>query len=106
MGRPGERQRALEELHTAIQLNPGDAESHYDLGKIELESGDTATAISELETAVRLSPNSERYHGELADAYKAVLRPADAQKEMETCDLLKKQLRTGDSSHQASAPQQ
>jgi tetratricopeptide (TPR) repeat protein len=106
MGRQGERQRALEELHTAIQLSPGDADSHYDLGKIELESGDTAIAISELETAVRLSPNSERYHQELADAYKAALRPADAQKEMETYNLLRKQLQNGASSHQALAPQQ
>ena len=106
MGRKGERQRALEELHIAIQLSPGDAESHYDLGKIELEGGDTATAISELERAVRLSPNSERYHQELADAYKAAFRLADSQKEMETCNMLKKQLQSGSSSHGAIARQQ
>ena len=40
LSQQGEKQRALEELHTAIQLSPRDADSHYDLGKIELESGD------------------------------------------------------------------
>jgi tetratricopeptide (TPR) repeat protein len=85
----GEKQRALEELRTAIHLRPNDADSHYDLGKIELESGDTAPAISELETATRLLPNSEKFHQKLADAYTAALRPADAQREMEICNLLR-----------------
>jgi predicted Zn-dependent protease len=88
-GQQGEKQRALEELHTAIQLSPSDADSHYDLGKMELESGDAAAAIPELEAATRLSPNSEKFHQQLANAYTAALRPADAQKEMETCNLLR-----------------
>jgi Flp pilus assembly protein TadD len=83
----GEKQRALEELRTAIQISPSDA--HYDLGKIELENGDEATAIPELEAATRLSPNSEKFHRQLADAYIAAPRPADAQKEMETYNLLR-----------------
>jgi tetratricopeptide (TPR) repeat protein len=85
----GEKQHALEELRTAIQLSPSDAGSHYDLGKIELESGDAAAAIPELEAATRLSPNREKFHRQLADAYIAARRPADAQKEMETCALLR-----------------
>src|SRR5438445_8360350 len=72
----GEKQRALEEIRTAIQLSPSDAGSHYDLGKIELESGDAAAAIPELETATRLSPNSEKFHRQLADAYTAARRTA------------------------------
>jgi hypothetical protein len=56
---------------------------------MELEGGDTAAAIPELEAATRLLPNSEKFHQELADAYTAALRPADAQKEMETCNLLR-----------------
>ena len=106
LGRRGEQQTALEELHTAIQLNPGDADSHYDLGKMKLESGDTATAILELEAATRLLPNSEKYHQELAYAYKAALRPSDAQKEIEICNKLRQQLESDTSSHQAAAPQQ
>jgi tetratricopeptide (TPR) repeat protein len=103
LGLQGERQRAIEELHTAIQLSPSDADSHYDLGKLELESGDSATAISELETAAHLSPNSEKYHRELADAYKAALRPVDAQKEIEICNKLRGQPEESTSSHQAPA---
>jgi tetratricopeptide (TPR) repeat protein len=101
----GEKQRALGELHTAIQLNPGDADSHYDLGKIEFESGDAAAAISELETAVRLSPNSEKFHHELAEAYTAAHRPADAQKEMETYNSLRARVQDT-SSHESAAPRQ
>jgi tetratricopeptide (TPR) repeat protein len=106
LGQLGEKQRALEELRTAIQLSPRDADSHYDLGKMEFESGDTAAAIPELETATRLLPNNEKFHQELADAYNAALRPADAQKEMETSNLLRARAQGSISSHQDAAPQQ
>ena len=85
----GEKERALEELRTAIQLSPDDAESHYDLGKMDLENKNPAAAIPELEAATRLLPNSEKFHQELANAYTAALRPTDAQKEVETCKLLR-----------------
>ncbi len=106
LGQLGEKQPALEELRTAVQLSPRDADSHYDLGKMELESGDTAAAIPELEAATRLLPNSEKFHRELADAYKTALRPADAQKEMETSNVLRARAQSGTSSHQDAAPQQ
>jgi tetratricopeptide (TPR) repeat protein len=106
LGEQGEKQRAVEELRTAIQLRPGDADSHYDLGKMELEGGDTAAAIPELEAATRLLPNSEKFHQELADAYTAALRPADAQKERETSNLLRARIQNSTSSHQAAAPEQ
>ncbi len=104
LDRHGEHQRALEELRTAIQLNSSDADSHYDLGKMELESGDTAAAISELVAAVRLSPKSEQFHHELADAYTTALRPADAQKEIETYNTLRKQVQSSTSSHPPALP--
>jgi tetratricopeptide (TPR) repeat protein len=85
----GQKQRAFEELRTAIQLSPGDADSLFDLGKMELEGGDAAAAIPELEEATRLLPNSEEFHKELADAYTAANRPADAQKERETGNSLR-----------------
>jgi tetratricopeptide (TPR) repeat protein len=103
LGHQGEKQRALEELRTTIQLSPSDADSHYDLGKMELESGDTAAAISELEAATRLSPNSEKFHQQLADAYAVAHRPADAQKEIETCKLLRAH---STSSPHGAAPEQ
>ena len=106
LGQQGDKQRALEELRTAIQLSPRDADSHYDLGKMELESGDTASAIPELEAAARLLPNSEKFHQELADGYTAAHRPADAQKETETCNLLRAREQNSTSLHQAGAPKQ
>ena len=105
LARQGERQRALKEFRTAIELNPADADSHFDLGEMERESGDTRAAIPELEAAVRLLPNSEKFHRELADAYTAVLRPADAQKEMETWDMLRRRGQSNTSSPQAAAPE-
>ena len=86
--RQGDHKRAIEELHTAIQLSPEDSGSHYDLGRIELAGGNSTEAIPELETAVRLSPKSKEFHHELADAYTAAHRPADAQKEMEIYAML------------------
>jgi len=80
--RQGERQKAIEELRTAIGLSPNDAETRYELGRVELEKGDAAAAISELETAIRLLPDDPEFHQELASAYRAALRPADAEKEL------------------------
>jgi len=102
----GEKQKAVEEFRTAIQLSPRDADAHYDLGKIELEGGDTAAAVPQLETAVRLSPDQEEFHHELADAYTAALRPADAQKEMETCKLLRAHAQNSTLSRQVAASEQ
>jgi tetratricopeptide (TPR) repeat protein len=101
----GDKQRALEEFRTAVQLSPNDPDSHFDLGKVELDNKDTAGAISELETAVRLSPNSEKFHQELANAYTAALRPADAQKEIETYNILRKQTQSSASPHPQAAPE-
>jgi Flp pilus assembly protein TadD len=81
--------RAARSSGSPIQLSPSDADSHYDLGKIDLESNDTAAAISELEAATRLLPNNEKFHQELGNAYTAALRPEDAQKERKTCNLLR-----------------
>lgn len=106
LGRQGEQQQALEELRTAIQLSPNDADSHYDLGELKFKSGDTAAAIPELEAAVRFSPETEKFHQELANAYTAALRPADAQKEMETYNMLRARVPTSTSSHPTAAPEQ
>ncbi len=85
----GEARRARDELETAIRLSPQDAASHYDLGRIALAGRDTATAIANLEAAVHLAPNNEKFHLELALAYKAALRPADAQREMNASNALR-----------------
>ena len=72
---------AIRELEQSIRLKADDPEAHYDLGKAELATGDTASAIDELEAAVRLMPRDPRFHQELAAAYDRNFRLADAQKE-------------------------
>lgn len=104
LARQGEKQRAFEELRTAVQLNPRDGDAHYDLGRMELESGDAVAALPELEAATQLSPNSEKFHQSLADAYTAAHRPADAQKEIETGNLLRARAQNGPSSTQTTVP--
>ena len=104
----GDRQKAAQELRSAILLNANDPESHYDLGKIELEIGDAAAAIQELESAIRLLPSDPKFHRELAGAYKAALRTADAEKELRIYDTLRasqaQPSKTGADSHEATAP--
>jgi tetratricopeptide (TPR) repeat protein len=82
-------QTAIKELAQAIQLNANDPETHYDLGKTELESGNPAEAILELETAVRLMPDDASYHQELAAAYERAFRMSDAEKERRIVEQLK-----------------
>jgi len=87
-GSPADRPSATKELTTAIRLNPNDAQAHYDLGKLILDSGDAKTAISELEMAVSLSPWDPRAHQELLTAYKQDARIADADRETKRFDGL------------------
>ena len=94
----GQPQKAIAELRTAAQLNSKDAETRYDLGTLELESGDAATAIADLQTAIDLAPGDPRFHRQLAAAYKAALRPADAEKEQRLSQQL-------ESSHRTPSPQ-
>ena len=79
---------AFRELNQAIALNAHDAESHYDLGTADLETGDTTASMGELEAAVRLMPTDARFHRELAVAYERDFRPADAEKERQATQQL------------------
>jgi tetratricopeptide (TPR) repeat protein len=101
----GRMQQAREELETALRLSPRDAAAHYDLGKIALSNRDTASAISHLEAAVHLSPDSETYHQELARAYKAALRPAAAQREIDAGNALRAPAQSAAAPHPPAAPE-
>jgi tetratricopeptide (TPR) repeat protein len=85
----GDREKAIQELRSAITLDANDADAHYHLGKIELDSGDASAAIPELESAIKLLPSDPKFHRELAGAYKVALRPADAEKELRVYDALR-----------------
>jgi len=62
----------------AVKLAPGLCESHYLLGALLLETGDTQRAIRELENARRLDPRQARVYFELSRAYAKVQRKEDA----------------------------
>lgn len=84
----GLRQKAIDELGAAIQLNANDAEAHYLLGKVKLDGGNGGEAIPEFESAIRLQPSEPRFHRELAAAYKSVSRAVDAEKELRILNTL------------------
>ena len=104
--RQGNTREATEQLNTAIRQSPRDGEAHYDLGAIELTAGGTTAAVAELETAVRISPGSEKFHRELALAYKAALRPVDAQRETDASNALQARSQSNTTPHMAAAPEQ
>lgn len=79
---------AVKELESALRLKPDDPETHYDLGKAELEAGDADAAIDDLQTAVRLMPRDPRFHLELAAAYDRSFRPGEAEKERQISEQL------------------
>lgn len=95
-----ERSKAAAELHTALVLNSSDAQAHYDLGKLSVESGDAAAAIPELQAAIRIEPNESAFHDELAIAYRLTSRNEDAQKEAAVSARLASASRAGKSGEQ------
>lgn len=62
--RPSEARPRLER---ALELNPDDALSHFNLGRLALSDEDLATAKEHLETAVRLAPNFGEAHRALGE---------------------------------------
>lgn len=89
-----DRQKAGEELHTALVLNGGDAQAHFDLGRLLIEGGDVAAAIGELEAATHLAPGDAGFHRELAVAYGLASRKEDAQREAGISEKLASDART------------
>jgi Flp pilus assembly protein TadD len=54
-------QKAIDLFRASIQLDPGDAKTHYLLARAELESGDAAAALSEIQIALRLKPEQPEF---------------------------------------------
>lgn len=81
-------ERAGQELETAIQMNPEDAEAYDALGRMQLAEGNTIAAVSSLEHAVRLAAGRSNLHHDLAIAYRQASRPEDAAREMQQYQAL------------------
>ncbi len=67
LSRRSEAEVLLTELEHSDGKNPA---VYYQLGKLQLDAGNTNGAIASLETAARLAPNDEVIRLELTDAYR------------------------------------
>ena len=77
-------------LRQAIAGDPNNPEAFFELGKIELRDARLTDACQHLERAVKLLPQSSQVHFVLSRAYRRLNRTADAQRELETYQRLKK----------------
>ena len=88
-------------LREVVLQDPTYADAFYQLGKLQLEQGDSKTAIANLETGIRLSPTSDYIHYQLSMAYRRDSRAEDAEREMQVYEAMKKH-RRGDHESQPS----
>ena len=82
--------RAEQLLKQAVANDATNPEAFFELGKIELDDGRLTEASQHLERAAKLLPQSSQVHYVLSRAYRRLNRTADAQRELETYQRLKK----------------
>jgi len=80
-------------LREVVVQDPAYADAFYQLGKLQLEQGDTKAAVSNLETGARLSPTSDYIHYQLSMAYRRDSRNEDADSEMQKYEAMKERRR-------------
>jgi len=86
----GESDQARQYAEKAVGTSPGDFATHITLGRVMLGTDDAVGAAKELELAIRLAPAVPEAHFMLASAYSRLGRKADADKEREEFQRLKK----------------
>ena len=84
---------ALSLLREVLQQDPKHADAYYQLGKLQLEQGDTKAAISNLEAGTKFNPDGDYIHYQLALAYRRDSRAEDAEREMKLYQVLKNRYR-------------
>jgi Flp pilus assembly protein TadD len=85
---------ALSLARHAVEIEPGNPDTHHILGRALLAAGQARESAQELESAEHLAPDSSAIHFHLAAAYRELGRKEDAQREMSTYVSIKK--REGD----------
>jgi len=81
-----EAQDLLIEIVRIGSQNPG---VYYQLGKLQLERGETKAAIATLEKGAKVNPENESIHLELAAAYRKDSRVVDAEREQKLYEALR-----------------
>lgn len=66
----------------AVELEPGNYDTHTVLGRALLAGGQARESVPELEAASRLAPDIATIHYHLAASYRELGRKADAEREM------------------------
>lgn len=74
----GEAETGIAHIRKAIELNPGFAEAHYNLGNALLTLQQPERALSSFDHAVRLNPQDALYHLERGNALKELGRLPEA----------------------------
>lgn len=75
-------ERASGLLGKAIELDGSRAETHYQLGQLDLKNNSSQRALEQFEIAAQLGLNDSRVHYALARAYRRLGREEDASKQM------------------------
>ena len=86
----GELAKAVGLLRQALERDTQSAQSHLDLGLALLKAGQAAEAVEHL-TAAAAKDNSEEAHQYLADAYAALGRGSDAERERATAARMRRE---------------
>ena len=84
-----QKEEAESLLLEVIQQDPKRADAYYELGKLQLEQGDTKGAVLSLETGTKMGPEADYIHYQLAMAYRRDSREEDAQREIKLYQTLK-----------------
>lgn len=84
----GRRAAAMEAFERAVTNQPDLTEALIQLGAMRLEAGNAQTALAVLEPAVKFGPKSALAHSNLGDAYRLLLRTAEALKEFDMAEKL------------------
>ena len=77
-------------LRKAIELQPQAAWAYYEMGEALAHTGDWKGAATHLEIAVARLPEMAQAHATLAEAYQHLGRAADAKREQERAEQLRK----------------
>jgi tetratricopeptide (TPR) repeat protein len=88
-----QKEEAQSLLREVIRQDPKRADAYYELGKLQLEQGDTKGAVLSLETGTKVGPDADYIHYQLAMAYRRDSREEDAQREIKLYQTLKNRQR-------------
>jgi tetratricopeptide (TPR) repeat protein len=84
----GKQDEALPIAERAVQVDPGIAKAHVNLGILYADRGRQEDAVKEFNTAIKLSPNDQDPHWRLARLYQAMGKQEEAKAEFEKTKTL------------------